>query len=321
MWGRYGPGFNKIRRSAITEVLSGRHDRFFRQEVIQMIRHVSAVAIAVLLNASTVSAQAAGPQNPAFTVTSVSANVHKSPSIVSPIIGKEPRGAVLEILRNLGSWVEVPWPGAEGAVAFVHVNGGLISGGPLPDPARLATTTAPLTPVSATSTTSGARAEQIMAVDQPGSRRATYVSLPSHTVGVGARMNASTPGFGATARTWWGNRLGLQLEMSRYVFNGADAPGHMTSLQFSPSVLYSLPDGMTGSFWLRPYLGAGPSWYRASGEKALGYQVFGGAETTFSGAPRLVLSADIGYQRSRMSVVGFEPNKIALSLSGHWYVK
>jgi hypothetical protein len=286
-----------------------------------MIRQVSAVAIALLLNGASVSAQLAGPQNPAFTVTSASADVHKFPSIASPIIGKAPRGAALEILRNLGSWVEVPWPGAEGAVAFVHVNSGTVTGGSVADPNRIVMTAAPPIPASATPTTSGARAEQIMALDQPVSRRAMYVSLPSHTVGLGARMSASTPGFGATTRVWWGNRLGIQLELSRYVLNGINVPGHMTSIDFSPSVLYSLPDGMTGSFWLRPYLGAGPSWYRASTEKGLAYQVFGGGETTFSGAPRFVLSADIGYQWSRMSVVGFEPNKIAFSLSGHWYVK
>lgn len=298
-----------------------------------MIRHVSAVAIALCLSAPWLSAQTTGPQSTELTVKTASANVHKSPSIGSPIIGKAQSGTVLEIRRNLGSWVEVPWPGGERGVAFLHVNAGSIARRSLPDPNRVAATPAPRMPASATPITSGARAEQITTADQVGSRRPVYISLPSHIVGLGGRMSASAPGFGATARAWWGNRLGLQFEVSRYLLDSVEAPGHLTSIHFAPSVLYSLPDGVTNSLWVRPYLGAGSSLYRAtlsggtSGledsatDKGLGFQAFGGGEATFSGVPRFALSADIGYRWSRTSFAGFEPGKIGVSLSGHWYVK
>ena len=137
----------------------------------------------------------------------------------------------------------------------------------------------------------GGRGEQIGAAIQPGSTRPVYISLPSHIFGLGGRMSASTPGFGVTARKWWGNRLGFQFEASRYRLESVTAPGHVTSFQFAPSVLYSLPDGVSNSLWVRPYLGGGGSMYRAtlsvgtSGledavDKALGLQAFGGAEAT-----------------------------------------
>jgi hypothetical protein len=298
-----------------------------------MIRHVSAVAIALCLSASSVSAQTTGPQSTELTVKTASADVHKFAGIASPIIGQVQRGAVLRITRNLGSWVEVPWPGGEGGVAFLHVNAGSIAPRSLPDPNRVVATSAPSVPAPATPVTSGARAEQMTVGNQPGSRRSVYISLPSHSVGLGGRMSAFAPGFGATARVWSGNRLGLQLEVSRYVLDSVEAPGHLTSIQFAPSVLYSLPDGMTDSLWVRPYLGAGGSLYRAtlssgtSGladaatDKGLGFQAFGGGEVTFSGVPRFALSADIGHRWSRTSFAGFEPSKIGFSLSGHWYVK
>lgn len=298
-----------------------------------MIRQVSAVAIALFLSASSLSAQTTGPQESELTVKTASADVHKFASIGSPIIGKAQGGTVLEITRNLGSWVEVPWPDGEGGVAFLHVNAGSIARRSLPDANRVVTTPAPPMPASATPMTSGARAEQIMAADQPGSRRSVYISLPSHIFGLGGRMSASAPGFGATARAWSGNRLGVQFEVSRYRLDSVEAPGHLTSIQFAPSVLYSLPDGVTNSMWVRPYLGAGGSLYRATlsggpsglGEsatdKGLGFQGFGGGEVTLSGVPQFALSADIGYRWSRTSVAGFEPGRIGLSLSGHWYVK
>ena len=72
-----------------------------------MSRHVSAVAIMFCLNTTSLLAQTAGPQHAELTVKAASANVHKFASIGSPVIGKVPRGTVLEITRNLGSRVEV----------------------------------------------------------------------------------------------------------------------------------------------------------------------------------------------------------------------
>lgn len=298
-----------------------------------MIRHVSAVVIVLCLNTVSLSAQTTRAQSTELTVKTASANVHKFASIGSPVIGKVQRGTVLEITRNLGSWVEVPWPAGEGGIAFLHVNAGSIGHRSAPDSNGFAPTPtpAPPAPASAAIASSVARGEQqIAAAGQPGSRRPVYISLPSHIFGLGGRMSASTPGFGATARTWWGNRLGFQFDASRYLLDSVAAPGHLTSIQFAPSVLYSLPDGVSDSLWVRPYLGAGGSLYRAtlSGgtsslttDKGLGFQAFGGGEATFSGVPRFALSADIGYRWSRTSFVGFEPRKIGFSLSAHWYVK
>ena len=298
-----------------------------------MSRQVSAVAIALCLSASSLSAQTTGPQRSELTVKTASADVHKFASIGSPIIGKAQGGTVLEITRNLGSWVEVPWPGAEGGVAFLHVNAGSIARTARPDPNPAAASPESPMPSSASPITSGARADQITPANLPGSRRSVYVSLPSHIFGLGGRMSASAPGFGATARAWWGHRLGVQFEVSRYLLESAEAPGQLTLIQFAPSVLYSLPDAVTNSLWVRPYVGAGGSLYRATlsggtsglGEsvtdKGLGFQAFGGGETTFSVAPQFALSADIGYRWSRTAVAGFEPGRIGFSLSAHWYVK
>ena len=95
----------------------------------------------------------------------------------------------------------------------------------------------------------------------------------------------------------------------------------MTSTQFAPSILYSLPEGATTSVWLRPYFGAGPRLYRANLETRLGYEAFGGAEVTLAAMPQFALGAEMGYRWSRPSINGFEPRQIGLSLSGHWYVK
>ena len=47
------------------------------------------------------------------------------------------------------------------------------------------------------------------AAPQPVPGRRTNILLPSHVFGMGARLNATSEGFGATARSWWANRLGL----------------------------------------------------------------------------------------------------------------
>ena len=96
----------------------------------------------------------------------------------------------------------------------------------------------------------------------------------------------------------------------------------VTSTQFAPSVLYALPDGVTNSMWLRPYLGAGPRVYRANLETRLGYEAFGGAEATLAAMPQVTHSAPTwAIDWSRPSINGFEPRRIGFSLSGHWSVK
>jgi hypothetical protein len=292
--------------------------------ISQMIRHASVAAIVLVLNAEPVFAQSAPATE--LLVKRASADVHKFPTIASAVIGKAPAGTVLEIRRNLGSWVEVPWPNTEAGIAYMHVSTGTIA----PSSPAMASNagqaaTAEIAAVAAAATSasaanSGARAAKPATSRQAALQSATYVSLPSHRVGMGAVMNASKPEFGATARTWWGHRLGAQFSAARPQLQNADGLSKRSAL-FAPSVLYSLPEGVTDTVWLRPYVGAGPRFYRANLETRLGYEAFGGAEATLAAVPQFALSADVGYRWSRPSFDGFEPRHIGFSLSGHWYVK
>jgi hypothetical protein len=291
-----------------------------------MIRHASAVVIVLVLNATPLFGQGPGAPAAELIVKTPAADVHKSPTVASPVVGKAPGGTVLAIRRNLGSWVEVSWPDAEAGVAFLHVNTGKIA----PRSPAVALTgaeaaTAQIAAVAAAATAAGSanadvRAGQPMTMKPAASQPATYLSLPQHRVGMGALMNTSQPGFGVTARTWWKHRLGVQFSASRPQLESADGR-LVTSTQLAPSVLYSLPDSVTKSMWLRPYLGAGPRIYRTNLETGFGSEAFGGAEATLAAMPQLTLSADIGYRWARPSFNGFEPQRIGFSLSGHWYVK
>ena len=307
-----------------------------------MTRHVLAVTVALCLSTSTVSAQATAPQVAQLTVKTTAAEVHKFPTVASAVLGKAQVGTVLEVTRNLGSWVEVPWPAGDGGVAFVHVNAGTIANGIAPvssaaganaAPGASASTAAPMM-----SDSPAALADRIMANGQRSSSSdLTYVQVPRHVVGMGARMNAFTPGFGAgfgaTMRNWWTNRLGLQFEVLHSRLGTLQGPGHVTSLQFAPSVLYALPDAIGTSLWMRPYVGGGGSLYRTTlnrtgedvidlgSENGLGIQAFGGAETTFAAMPQFAISGEFGYRWSQQSTVGFAPSKIGVALAAHWYFK
>ena len=315
-----------------------------------MIRRFSAIAIALCLNTASVYAQAPVAQRTQITVNAASAEVHTSPTVASTVIGRAARGTVLEVRRHLGSWVEVPWIGAEQGVAYLHVNAGSI--GPR-DPNRLSANghSAPLSPGNGSAMSAwdhpAALGERILAAGQSssanvsngnGSNRPGYVILPSHTLGLGARMNAATfgfgAGFGATVRNWWNNRVGLQFDVMHSRLPTLAGIGHVTSFQFAPSVMYSLPNAVSNAVWLRPYVGGGGSLYRTSfngllseiesgaSENAFGFQTFGGAETTFAGAPQFAVSAELGYRWwSQASTVGVTPRKLGVSLSAHWYVK
>ena len=113
---------------------------------------------------------------------------------------------------------------------------------------------------------------------------------------MGARLNATSEGFGATARTWWANRLGLQFDVMHARTEDISAGSHVNSLQVSPSLLYSLPDGVASALWVRPYVGGGGIIHRASvsqstsgtsdspARQGLGLQGFGGIEATIRNA-------------------------------------
>lgn len=301
-----------------------------------MIRYAAAVAVTLFL----MSPSWLCAQSTELAVNTTSANVHKSPSTGSPVIGAARRGTRLEVTRELGSWVKVSWPEAQDGVGYVHLSVGSItrSSTPAPNPAAglQAARPAPesVSPTT-TSVSTSVTAEHIGAGVQPTSvrTRTAYIPLPTHIVGLGGRVGGSTRSFGATTRAWTRNGLGIQLEVSRSALTSAVAPGRVTSIQYAPSVLYSLPDRLAGYAWVRPYLGGGADLYRLTvsdgtpgvgdsvSDNRLGLQAFGGSEVTFAGAPRFALSADLGYHWSRTPFAGFEVGGLGFSLSGHWYVR
>ena len=288
-----------------------------------MIRRASAVAIALVLNVTPLFGQGAAAPAAELTVKAAPADVHKFPSIASAVIGKARVGMVLEVRRNLGSWVEVPWPNTEAGVAFLHVNTGTIARrSPSAAPTEAQAAIAQIRDVEAACMAAGDSGARVRpaASGTTSSDRATYVSLPPRRIGMGAAMNSSTMRFGVTARTWLDNRLGVQFHASRPQIESPDGQT-IPATQFAPSVLYSLPDGVTNSMWFRPYVGAGPRWYRTNLETGVGYEAFGGVETTIASMPQFAISADLGYRWSRPSLNGFQPREIGFSLSGHWYVK
>ena len=86
------------------------------------------VAIIVVFVSSPAAAQdPAAAQGMALMVSVPSAAVRKSPSMASPVVGQAPRGAVLDVTRDVGSWVKVTWPDAPDGVGYVHESMGTLS--------------------------------------------------------------------------------------------------------------------------------------------------------------------------------------------------
>jgi hypothetical protein len=161
-----------------------------------------------------------------------------------------------------------------------------------------------------------------------------YVAPPTHVIGVGGRTSRqSHDDFGLSARVWSRKRLGVQVDASRSTLVSAQAPGKVTSMEFAPSVIYSLRDRVTDYVWIRPYVGAGgaftqaklklgtPEDLAAPSDTTLGFRSFGGGEFTFPAVARFAISAVVGYLWSREPFPGFDPTGIQFSLAGHWYVR
>jgi hypothetical protein len=274
-----------------------------------MTRCCIAILVLLLVVPARLSAQSAG-----FKVETASASVHKAPSIASPVIGQARQGAALEVTRDLGSWVKVPWPEAADGVGYIHVSTGARTGG---------TVTKAAAPPAA----------QVAAVSGPVAPAPRYVVPPAHVVGLGGQFGGSTIGAGVNARTWFHDRLGLQLEVSRTSLTGPIASDRMTATQFAPSLLYSISNLVSDYVWVRPYLGAGPRVVRrtrgiipqaggaAVSQSSVGFQTFGGGEFTFAGMPRFSVSADLRYGWLDDIEPSFELDGLGFSLSAHWYVK
>ena len=77
----------------------------------------------------------------------------------------------------------------------------------------------------------------------------------SRIFGVGGLV-ASRSSFGATARAWRNNHLGIQLAVTRDAMTSDVAAGRVTSIRFEPGVVYALFDRVTDYVWFRPYVGS-----------------------------------------------------------------
>src|SRR5262245_6546135 len=300
----------------------------------QMIRRAASVIVVLCLGASWLDAQ-----SNEFTVTSASANIYNSPSTGSVVVGQAPRGTILKVSRELGSWIKVSWPGAPENSGYVHVSMGSL-GHPLPSPdtvgvqgaiRRAPTSTSPpsTAPVPAT------RVQQGRPVETPSGIQTVYVRQPSHVVGVGALMSGSPLAIGATARTWPKERIGIQFGLSHEATTNDLTAEKLTSVQFMPSVLYSFKSKVTDYVIMRPYAGGGVNIHHHSlsggplvagtsvSDNGLGYQALGGVEATFASMPRFTVSADFGYQwmETPAQFTGFEFGGPIVAVSVPWYLK
>lgn len=301
-----------------------------------MIRRAIVLAFALVSSPAMLHAQ-----DIVLTVSVASADVHKGPSTVTPVIGHVPRGTAMPVLRNLGSWVKVPWPGAPDGIAYVHVSMGRLTppkadgmtaggspqlssaGGAAPRPASLASSStdaqAPMAPRP------GTAPRERVAVSGQGD-----TTPISHVFGIGGAIG-SMHSIGASTRAWRDNHLGVQVTFTHDTLKSDVTTGRVTGLQVEPAVVYGLTDFVSDYFWIRPYVGSGLSLRHqtlhdsasaaSSSENGVGFRVFGGSEMTFAGALRFALSIDAGYRRLPAPFPGFESDHFAASIAGHWYIK
>jgi hypothetical protein len=290
------------------------------------------VAIIVVFVSSPATAQdSATAQGMTLTVSVPSAAIRKSPSMGSPVVGWVPHGAVLDVTRDVGSWVKVTWPEVPEGVGYVHQSMGTMSNRPSREQ-RMAVAVASLPPPApapaAAAVPAGASETNVSSAMQT-----MYVPRPTHRFGLGGQLSAATPGFGFSSRIWSRNRFGVQVDLSRSRMSNDFSEDRVRSTEVVPSVIYSLPDYVSDSFWLRAYAAGGvamirstlhggvPAVAQSESDRSWGYRAFGGAEVTVPGAPRLAISADVGYQWADVLFDGFDPAGPRFSVAAHWYVK
>ena len=291
-----------------------------------MIRRAAVSILALTLNPVLLHAQ----EHIVLTVSVPSADVHKGPSIVTPVIGHVSRGTVLPVSRNLGSWVKVAWLDAPDGVGYVHVTMGRVGA---PNAEVRATNMSPrASSAPAPATTTIPPLPRTSVGEHVASRRQLFVTPASHVFGAGGLVG-SMSNFGATARAWRNNRLGIQFGLTRDAMTSGVAAGRVTSMQFEPGVVYALFDHVSDYVWIRPYVGStvslrhqtlsvsAPVATEPASDNGVGFRFFGGSELTFASMPRFGLSADLGYRRFPAPFPGFEVDPLSVSIAGHWYVK
>lgn len=290
-----------------------------------MIRRAAALILALTLNPALLRAQ-----DTVLTVDVPSADVYKGPTTVTPVIGHVPRGTVLPISRNLGSWVKIAWPDAPDGVAYVHVTMGRLGPPSAGAPVRNVSPRASSAPAPVT-TTIPLRGRTSVG-EQVVPRGQLNGTPASHIFGVGGLIG-SMSNVGATARAWRNNRLGIQFGFTRDAMTSDGGAGRVTSMQFEPGVVFALFDHVGDYVWIRPYVGSAASLRRQTlsivapvalqprADSGIGFRAFGGSEFTFSSIPRFGLSADLGYRRLPTPFPGFETASLSVSIAGHWYIK
>jgi uncharacterized protein YraI len=300
-----------------------------------MVRRIAAVALALTLNPMLLYAQDA-----VLTVTVASADVYKGPSTVTPVIGHASRGTALPVTRNLGSWAKVAWIDSPDGIGYVHVTMGRLSSsnGAAPAGASSAPSAAPLASSSASAAMSPApRTAAREHTSSPTHERMAISGGPTdapitHIVGLGGLV-ASRSSFGATARAWRTDHLGIQLAIARDALSSDVAAGRVTSVRLEPGIVYGLFDHVSDYVWIRPYVGSvvsfrhdalrvsAPAALEPVSDNSIGYRVFGGSELTFAGLPRFGVSAELGYRRFSTPFPAFEADRFTVSIAGHWYIK
>ena len=293
-----------------------------------MTRHVAVIVVALMLTPAVLHAQDA-----TLTVTVPSADVHKGPSTVTPVIGHVSSGTALQVLRNLGSWVRVPWPNAPDGVGYVHVTMGRLSAA-VPEPSAIpARSTSAPRPDAASPAQASTAPHDRPAETRVGVQGAQGVTTTiSHVIGVGGLVQ-SARGFGAAGRVWHKDRLGLDFRVTRNAITSDAAAGRVTSVEFKPRVVFALFNHVSDYVWIRPYVGSGVTFSHqtlsvspaapsgSTSDNRVGVRVLGGGEFTFATVTRLGLSAELGYRTSVTSFPGFEQDRLSLAIAGHWYIK
>ena len=298
-----------------------------------MTRIRIAIAAALCLTATTVHAQGTH-----FTVSAASASIYKAPTNVSPVLGEAKQGATLEVTRDVGSWVKVAWSQSPDGVGYVRKSAGTMGALGAAVPVTSAATPAATPRASSAPRAASASGSAPAASAQTGTAGriklptpAGYVA-PSHRFGIGGQIGGSAVGAGFSVRGWSkSQKIGVQFDVTHSSMTNDVFFTTMSSTQFGPRVLYAFRDHVSDSTWLRPYVGAGAHVLRASvndpltglstSDTRMAAQFFGGTEVTLSAAPRLGLSADVGYQWYQSPFVGYTLDGMMMTVSAHWYLK
>jgi len=159
-----------------------------------MMRHAAAIVIVLVFNAASLHAQ-----DTTFTVRHETADVYKGPSTGAAIIGHVRQGAVLQVTRELGSWVKISWPDAPDGVGYVHVTMGTIGHGgamtehPSSTPSMPPSSAPAARRIPAPSPNATENSSPSERLPQPVPLQPVFVTPMTHMVGIGGRIaGAST---------------------------------------------------------------------------------------------------------------------------------